>query len=291
MTARFHRRKAIADSLRTIATDAIAQALAALDDPQMPEAEVTHLVRQQLKRLRALIRLPRGQFSAFRSEDRAFRDLGRRLAGSRDAEVLGVSFDAMVKAARLSGLHTLRAHLVGGLGRPLESAALRELLREEIAPGLFAALRRVRKWRLQTRGFTAIGAGLLRTYGAMRRDQAETLRYPDPAKFHQWRKQVKYHANQLAFLRPAALDVIKGSLTAAQKLADILGEHHDLEVLRSALLNDRCVAVERAALLATIAARSARLQAEAFRLGDELTAESPGDFRRRIRQHWRKWRR
>ena len=38
------------------------------------------------------------------------------------------------------------------------------------------------------------------------------------------------------------------------------------------------------------AERNARLEARAFRLGDELTTERPKDFLRRVEKGWKSWR-
>jgi len=291
MTVRFHRSKGVASSIRRIATGEIRQALAAIDDREMPEADVIHLVRQQLKRLRALIRLPRGCFGAFRREDRAFRDLGRRLAGSRDADVLAQTLAAMIKAAHLTGSKALREQLLASNWRPPEPRDLRKLLQDEIAPGLFAALRRVKKWRFDQNGFASIGEGLAHVYAGMQREQTISAQQPSAANFHQWRKEVKYHANQLALLKPAAPDLVKGARKAADRLGELLGEHHDLDVLRAALLEIRSDDEQRAKLLGAIGERSAHLEVEAFRIGDELIAQSPRDFRRRVRSHWQAWHR
>jgi len=54
----FHRKREVATSIRAIAVAEIDRALAAIRAGDADEAEIIHTVRQQLKRLRALIRLP-----------------------------------------------------------------------------------------------------------------------------------------------------------------------------------------------------------------------------------------
>ena len=203
---------------------------------------------------------------------------------------LGKTFDAMADAAGLSDLGLLRGQLVARTAHPLESPEFGKLLQDEIAPALFAALRRSRKWRFERKGFALIGDGLADSYGAMQWHQARAVRHAIPANFHQWRKQVKYHGNQLTLLKPAAPHMIAASLKAAARLAEALGDHHDLDALRSALFDVRSHPDEQAALLAAIGSRKASLEAAAFRLGNEIGAERPRDLLRRIRGYWRDWR-
>ena len=62
--------------------------------------QTVHEVRKSLKRLRALMRLLRGELGRKRyaRENAALRDCGRRLAGARDAEVMVGTLDALVRA-------------------------------------------------------------------------------------------------------------------------------------------------------------------------------------------------
>jgi len=287
VTKRFQRRRSVAASLRRIALTEIDVALAAIGDRAADEAETIHTVRQQMKRLRALIRLPHQRLAGWREENIAFRDLARRLAGTRDAEVLGETFDQVADTARLA-TSGLRAALVGRQA----GGSHRDLLAGEITAGLLAARSRIAEWRFHDHGFALIGRGLRRVYADMGRSEAAARAAPDPARFHEWRKQTKYHAAQLRLLRPIAPAIIKGYLKAADALADTLGAHHDLDVLASAVNRlAQPAAADRDRLLAAIRDRNATLEAEAFRLGDELTAERPVDFLHRIEASWKSWRR
>jgi hypothetical protein len=286
LAERFHRKRGVARSLRRIATAEIDAALAAIASPDADEARTIHTVRQQLKRLRALVRLPRQRLLGWREENIAFRDLGRRLAGTRDADVLAETFDKLARAAEVESAR-LRAQLAHSQPR----ADRRELLRGEIAAGLRAARERVDHWRFEGHGFALIGPGLKRIYRDMRRDEAAARAEPTPARFHEWRKQTKYHANQLALLRAAAPKIFKGYRRLADELADRLGEHHDLDALALAMRRSPDgPGRKKRRVLAAMRRRNAKLEAEAFRLGDELAAERPREFLRRIETSWESWR-
>jgi len=285
---RFHRKGGVAESLRRIAVAEIDTALAAIRSSETDEAETIHIVRQQLKRLRALVRLPRARLEGWRDENLALRDLGRKLAGTRDADVLAETFDRLADDAGVAS-PTLRARVTAASSPRIGRS---ELLTGEVARGLEEARERARHWHFNGHGFALIGPGLRRVYRDMRRDEAAARAEPTPARFHEWRKQTKYHANQLELLRAAAPKIFKGYRRVAEALADRLGEHHDLDALAAAI--ERADADRRSRkkrrVLAAMRRRNAKLEAGAFRLGDELAAEPPRAFLRRIEASWDDWR-
>lgn len=286
MSPRFHRRRSVAGSVRRIAALEIGRALDAIRDDGLDEAEVIHVVRQQLKRLRGLIRLVRPHFPDYGAENVFFRDLGRRLAPSRDADVLDETFGTLTARA---GLHLPEARArLAGEGSPPESRL--PLLRGEIASALEAARARAQRWRLTGEGFSLIAPGLRRVYRKVRRAGELASAHPTPLHFHEWRKQTKYHASHLALIGHIAPKIFRSYRRIADQLADTLGEHHDLDALTSAVLRHDLPKDARLKLLRAIQRRNARLEARAFRLGDELTTERPKDFLRRVEKGWKSWR-
>ncbi|MDR3474743.1 MAG: CHAD domain-containing protein [Devosia sp.] len=290
MPLRFQRRRAVAESIRRIATAQIDAALAVIGDSTVDEAEAVHAVRQHLKRLRALIRLPRANLAGFRGENIAFRDLGRKLAHTRDADVLGRTFDKLAASENLPEAADLRHSLLATAGAAMPSSERRALLRGEVAKGLVAARRRVKHWRFKRSGFALIGPGLKRVYRDMRAGEELAADQPTATHFHEWRKQAKYHTDQLALLEAVAPEIFEGYHQTALKLGSTLGKHHDLDVMASALAGLDLPEERRTALLAAIDRRNAKLEATAFRLGLELSAERPADFARRVQVSWKSWR-
>ena len=290
MPPRFHRKRSVSKSIRRIAEAQIDAALAAIRDPDVADIAAVHIVRQRLKALRALIRLPGPAFGGFRDENIAFRDLARRLAHTRDADVLGKTFDGFAEKAQLAQSAELRHPLLSSIGEGMSSAERRALLQGEIAAGLVAARRRVKRWQFKRSGFGLIGPGLKRVYKAMQAAEAVAAEHPNAVHFHEWRKQAKYHADQLAVIEAVAPEIFEGYRAIATRLGDTLGKHHDLDVMAAALLRLDLSHDRRATLQRAIASRSAKLEAKAFRLGLELSAERPDDFVRRVETGWMNWR-
>jgi hypothetical protein len=77
------------------------------------------------------------------------------------------------------------------------------------------------------------------------------------------------------------------------KLADLLGDDHDLAVLRQVLSTSGEAPFDRGsaeAILPLIDRRRAELRRDAFALGPLLFGEEPEDFIARLRAYWRAWR-
>ena len=88
------------DGLRRIARAELGLAIRTLRSPTR-EAVRIHSARKHLKKLRALLRLVREHTGKpfFRARNRRLRDLGRRLAPMRDAEVARLTLAQLRRAA------------------------------------------------------------------------------------------------------------------------------------------------------------------------------------------------
>jgi hypothetical protein len=78
----------------------------------------------------------------------------------------------------------------------------------------------------------------------------------------------------------------------AHKLADHLGDDHDLAVLRSKVKAhvDAFAGKDHDALIAVLDRRRKQLQDKAFKLGARIFEEKPRRFVKRIGQYWQLWR-
>lgn len=109
---------------------------------------------------------------------------------------------------------------------------------------------------------------------------------------HDWRKQVKYLWHQLQILEPSWPGLLGELASQAHKLADHLGDDHDLAVLRQKITSnaDAFETQDRDALLAMLDRRRKQLQDKAFKLGARMFEEKPRRFTTRIGRYWRLWR-
>lgn len=284
-----------AEGVRRVADEQLEQALASLrDEPDRGEA--VHDLRKRLKKLRALLRLVRDETGEdfYGRENRRFRDAGRALSALRDAEVLvetldglRARFDAVLYARSFEAVRRelVRRHakaagrLVGDGERAGEVAATLEAARGSL-PG----------WPIESRGWSAFGGGLEKVYGRGRKALESAYESGAAADFHDWRKRVKYLWYHLRLLRDAWPGPLAAAAEEAKRLADLLGEDHDLAVLDQTLRAEPGAFGRPAgqeALLGLIAGRSRELRAEAEPLGRRLYAEKPARFAARLGRYWK----
>ena len=243
--------------------------------------EAVHEARKDMKKLRALLRLARGELGkeTFSRENACFRDAARELAGTRDSDVM---------------LETLGAlELPPGVGFDLRKAI--EVERRQNGAGervgaardavaiLKEARKRVDDWPLQRNSFDALAGGVDRAYRRGRRALKSARREPSVEALHEWRKRVKdlwYHHTLLRALWPPVMAAIGDE---AHELSDRLGDDHDLAVLASWVSENAQAGPD---LFEAVERRRAKLQAEAFALGARVYAEKPRAFVGRLGRLW-----
>jgi CHAD domain-containing protein len=245
-----------------------------------PEQAV-HEARKDMKKLRALLRLARGELGEgnFARENACFRDAARELAGVRDADVM---------LATLKGLE-----LPAGMGWELRKsitaahAARRAEGRDAGARAVVAILKeargRVDDWPLERDSFEALSDGLERTYRRGRREFAAARAEPGTEALHEWRKRVKelwYHGTVLRCAWPPVMAAYAGE---AHELSDRLGDDHDLATLAGWVRENLG---EEPEFVDAVDRGRAALQRDAFALGERLYAEKPSAYMRRLERLW-----
>lgn len=289
---RLQRREAMAAGIRRIVCGQIDAALAdlgagAFENP----SEAVHACRKRFKRVRAVTRLLRSELGseAYRLENVAFRDLGRRFSPARDSQASLETLDGLLaRYAREippGALDRFRAALAH------DSQAAERCLREQIAPGgaieeLRAARARVESWRLRD-DVSALAGGFERTYRRGRRAFVAARKDPTEENLHEFRKQAKdlWHAAQI--LGPTAPKTMKALAGRAHRLSDLLGADHDLVVLsRQARERPECLPGEfgPALLHALIDRRRRRVRRDAIELGERIFAAKPRKLARPVRR-------
>jgi CHAD domain-containing protein len=264
-----------------------------VEDP----SECIHAARKDLKKLRAAVRLIRRELGddLYRIENERYREAAELLSPSRDAEVKVETLEALCDrfSARLETADTADwlAELRRERDRAVRAARLGDA--DSIEPALEAVKEgrlRIELWPLETDSWKLVGAGIDRAYRRGRREMSRAAENSSGENMHRWRKRAKdlwYHLRILSDARPEALE---SSLGRADELAETLGKHHDLTVLRDDLLRRDLPLAERPSLVAAIAEHQEELASAAFDLGQRLYRRKPKTFRRKLRRGWKKWR-
>jgi CHAD domain-containing protein len=243
--------------------------------------EAVHEARKDMKKLRALLRLARGELGEeiFERENACFRDAARELAGTRDADVMLETLDALDLPAGL-GLElrqVIQAERDGARPDGREAAA------RSAAAMLKEARKRVDDWPLERDSFDVLADGLERTYRRGRRTLRAAQEEPTAEALHDWRKRVKdlwYHHTLLRELWPP---VMRAAGDEAHELSDRLGDDHDIVVLAAWVRGHLETDPE---FSEAVIRRRGALQDEAFAVGARLYAEKPSAYRRRLERLW-----
>jgi CHAD domain-containing protein len=294
MPYRIQTNEQVQDGLRRCGREQLDRAIAALtvdvsDDP----VEAVHDARKALKQERSLLRLARGTIgsSVRRSENAALRHAAGRLSAARDAEVMLQALDELSERFAGQVPQTTFDAVRGRLEAERDPA--RERL---LAPGpvgavadeLRAVRSRIDDWPLRRGGWKALAPGLGRAYERGRRSFRKAKAKPGVEALHEWRKRTKdiwYHLRLLKALSPA---IVGGLADEAHGLSDLLGDDHDLALLREKLrAGGGDVPVDVDGLIELIDHRREQLQAEAMQVGERLYAERPRAFRRRMHRYWK----
>jgi CHAD domain-containing protein len=111
----------------------------------------------------------------------------------------------------------------------------------------------------------------------------------DAAKFHVWRKSVRYLRHQMELITPIWPEVVVGMAISLERVGELLGQDHDLAMLVDRLDDDTNLCpdpVERSLIRALANQRRADLQMAARILGRRIFAEEPESLTGRFDAYW-----
>jgi len=239
------------------------------------------------------MRLVRSCFEDYGAQNVWIRDTADVLSRARDSAVMPKTHSLV--AAELGGqsddralAEMLLAMQHGSNLRPLSSGDLTVEL-EGVRERLLAARQTVPDWSLDETGFEAVRCGLHKTYARSQRAMIKVVENFRPARCHEWRKRVKYHGHHMRLLREIWPSEMSAREEAADRLGDLLGALHDLDVYRTALGTTLGLTeAEHWGLPLSVSAGrlEAGLFAECEPLGKMLFGAVPDDFVGQIGARW-----
>lgn len=297
MAYRFKPQKNVEQELRRITRQQLERASAELTGHELDPPKAVHQARKRLKKLRSLLRLVRPDLDreVYKRWNRRFRDLGRSLAGARDADVLLQTLDELEETMRVNAaapdLSVLRRELAAPSGQEAgnDSRDLRTRM-GAVAEDLRAAREEIIHLSIDGKRFEeTLGAGLQRTHARGRKALRKTCESPTDAHFHEWRKRVKDHWYHSRLLMDVWPSLMKPYAKEMKRLSNLLGDDHDLAVFRERLRElpeDTLPEPIAAALHRSIEHRHNMLRSEAYRVGYRVYAEKSKRLRKRIESWW-----
>jgi CHAD domain-containing protein len=259
-------------------------------DPQSDEA--VHDARRRIKKIRAIIRLVRPVLDkAYRAVDDDLRTVSRLLAPVADGRGIIETLDELShrygKALPARTIAAARAGVLRSGARADREATERGVL--EVAAGtLRSERRRIKHWHLGAQGFRALAPGLEESYRRARRMMMVAWSKPSPSHFHVWRRYVKDHWFHVRLLEGRCGYHLMAYERRIEALDGVLGEYHNVILLRDVLVNDVHLSREETAGCLRVIARYQRLlRRHAETLGVRIYTERPRRFVRRVRRLWR----
>jgi CHAD domain len=240
-----------------------------------------HAARKALKSARTALRLLRPRLGeiTYMLENGALRDAAHDLAPVRDARSLLGSLDLLGRRTRQ------RKPVRSALGRlrPLLQVRLRQA-RKDLASDPVMLRRcgdRIRGCRDRVRAMLdepGDARQLLERFTRIYRKARTAWRQAESARsdeaLHEWRKQTKYLLTGATALRGAGVKKLHSTARRALRIADRLGDDHDLAMLRRALF-DFAGDSDSRLLAPLIERRRAKLQRRALRDAERLFARRP----------------
>ncbi len=252
-----------------------------------------HSARKCLKRLRSLLLLVRPGVPEplFGNVSERLATVARGLAPARDANAL---LDAIGKLERdeeafaaASPIRSLRAWLEKRRDvaeRNLESSAAAEAMRglRELKPALAGLA-------VHPDDFTPLAKGLRQCYRATRKSLRLAFATGSDDDFHEWRKVVQHHWRQMQLLSPGAALELPGRADASRTLSQLLGDDHDIALLRRLVSTPTMVfgsSDDTAAFLKRCRKRHEALRREAKSRAGRLFAERSRPFTEHVESAW-----
>lgn len=290
MAFRFRLEEPIQKGFRRIGLEQIERARRQLSAHLDPATEI-HEARKCMKRLRALLRLGREGLGEdiFKAENARFRDIAATLAPARDDHVLLqtiVRLESEASNAVRPALVMLKAAVVDG--RTPRSTDAEQSIASAMAD-LDRAQRRMKRLRIAPDAFATLVLGLMKSYRRALKAFDAAYATGSDESFHEWRKGVQAHWRHMQLLSRLWPDLIEARVAAARELSQILGDDHDLAILRQALAalpDNRLEPGHARDIGRLIDTQQQGLRAAAKPRGQKLFAESAKAHGRRMAAMW-----
>ena len=258
--------------------------------------EAIHDARKSLKKVRATLRLVRGEMGeAYVRENARLRDIAGRLSEFRDAFAIIGTFDDLKHKFQDEGGGAKLRSVRAGLAKRRDESGREEdvgMVLNAAAAALEKASKRVKKWPLEKDGYEAVAPGLEGTYRDGRNALARARKDPSAENFHQLRKRVKDHWYHVRLLEGLWAEVMGAYEKSLKDLEDWLGNDHNLTVLRDRIAAEPAFFGKEKQIDLTfdlIARYQKELRANALPLAERIYEEKPRDFTRRMKHLWDTW--
>lgn len=290
MSFRFRRKETTASGFRRIIREQTAAGISLLADRGNDLGDRVHEARRNLKRMRAILLLAAQGFTAeeVAKHDEALANVGRRLAGPRDADVCLSTFEALTAKLPFAGHTEIHEHF-----RELARIARRSISAAhlgKIATSLRSIGTAIARPELDCDGWELVVDGFDQSYRTARKSRRLARKNASDAELHAWRKILKRLFFQLELVQSILPKPLRKKMKRLERLAATLGEHHDLHVFEASIRDYDLRAKETAdvkCVQALIDGRRKELTKCIRKLADSAFGEKPKAFLGAIHRAWK----
>lgn len=257
--------------------------------------ESIHESRKNFKKIRGLLRLVRFELGdeLYKKENKIFRNIGRILSPVRDAAVMTETLDYIIKKhpkeiyyddyKQIRKYLNLRARRIRA-----QFKKNTELINKTIKT-LTEHRDEFNKLPLRKKSFNQLIPGLTLVYEKGHNSFALVKRNPSAKNYHEWRKQAKYLWYHTRILEGAWQEYMNIFSNKLSDLSDVLGLEHDLSELRSVLLKEYPIGINKqklAKLFELIEKERKVLQTQAKSIAPYIYSEPSDNFTTRLLVYW-----
>jgi len=198
--------------------------------------ESIHEVRKCIKRIRAVIRLVRDDIGKekYRKENFFFRNINRNMSEIRSITV-NIETMAKLNAGESASYEALIDHFIELKEKIIYKLCLEDNRLGEVVKMLKKGKKRTGRILIKNKDFEILFIGFIRVYNQCLRSMILAKNDPSTSNLHEWRKKIKYLYYQFQVLEPVLPEEFVPYTPKLDKLADYLGEDHDLAELGDSL--------------------------------------------------------
>jgi CHAD domain-containing protein len=292
MSFRLKRDASIASEIRRLVSSQLEVAISELRTVGDPESdEAVHDARRRVKKIRAVIRLVRPALDKrYRAVDRELKDVSKLLAPVADGQGIIETLDQLAHRYRKllpqRAVRSIRAGLRARSARIDHDANNRGLI-QIAAETLRGERKQVKYWAIHGDGFNAIASGLEESYRRARDGMILAWSKPKASHYHSWRRYVKDHWFHVRLLEDNCGNHLLAYQRRIEALDGVLGEYHNLVILREVLASDGYTSRKETARCLGVVTRYQRLlRRHAESLGIRIYGEKPHRYVRRVERLW-----
>jgi CHAD domain-containing protein len=282
----------MSEAVRRVACAELDAAYAGLSSPPDRHRGV-HDARKCLKRIRSLLVLIRPGLPepVFLSLTDRIRTIARGLAPAREAHALLDAIDKLGDGDHDHGESTPIRALRAWLHRRRQAAerSLESNTASDAMRGLFALRPAMASLAVYPDAFQPVAKGLRESYRSGRKAFTHAFGSGSDEDFHEWRKTLQHHWRHMQLLTPCWPSELSARVEAARTLSQLLGDDHDIALLRQLVSAPTMVFAspeDTQAFLKRCRNRHKALRREAETRGARLFVERSRPFVERIEAYW-----